>query len=57
MGCPNARAGVGIVEKRPLEQPNFDPCVNYHYCRHRNRAPNDTNIGRVAMMTSASATL
>ena len=21
------------------------PCANYHYCRHRDRAHNDTNIG------------
>ncbi len=25
MGCPNAGAGVRIVGKKTLEQPNFDP--------------------------------
>ncbi len=34
MGCPNARAGVGIEQPleplEPLEQPTFDPITNYH---------------------------
>ena len=55
MGCPNARAGVKIVDKKihwshPMQKKKNDPITNYHCCWCGSIG---TNIGREIKIMSA----